>query len=428
MHPPDVASAFHGPSTAEGRWNSARVIRITHLTASGELGGAERVALECMHAARSWRASEPSLLALGDGPLLDAAASLGARAMHVEAPSEVALLGDAFSSTGATVRAMVPALQRFPGFYRRFADAVRASDPDVIHSHGIKTHVLSALMTRRAAVVWHIHDYLGTRSISSRLARVLGNRCVLAIAVSESVAHDARRVLPKSVPVIVVHNAIDAERFTPDGPVADLDALSTLPVAPPGTIRIGLPATFARWKGHEVFLAAVSRISGRNVRSYVIGDARYETRNSQWSRGELEALAGRLGLADRVGFTGAIEDMPAAYRALDIVVHASTRPEPFGLVIAEAMACGRALVAAPAGGAGELFVEGVHALASTGGDTDALASTLERLIAQPGRRAALGAAAREHAVRSFGRPRFAQELKAVLDRLASATPVLEAAR
>ena len=41
--------------------------------------------------------------------------------------------------------------------------------------------------------------------------------------------------------------------------------------------------------------------------------------------------------------------MPAAYRALDVVVHASTRPEPFGLVIAEAMACGRALVAAPDG-------------------------------------------------------------------------------
>jgi glycosyltransferase involved in cell wall biosynthesis len=341
----------------------------------------------------------------------------------VEAPSEVALLGDAFASTGATVRAMVPVLQRFPGFYRRFADAVRATAPDVIHSHGIKTHVLSGMIRPRTTVVWHIHDYLGMRSMSSRLARFMGTRCALAIAVSESVAADARTVLPESVPVVPIHNAIDVDRFVPDGPAADLDALAGLPKAPAGTIRVGLAATFARWKGHAICLEAISRIERRDVRFYVIGDAIYETRNSQWTRGELEALARDRGVAERVGFTGALDDMPAAYRALDIVVHASTRPEPFGLVIAEAMACGRAVVAAPAGGAGELFVDGVNAIAAAGADPAALANVLERLIARPERRSALGSAAREHAAQSFGRPRFAQALHAALERVAISPPV-----
>jgi len=403
-------------------------MRITHLTASGELGGAERVALECLQAVRSWPGVEASLIALSRGPVVEAAASVGAGAAAVEAPSEVALLGDAFASTGATVRAMVPALQRFPGFYRRFADAVRASEPDVIHSHGIKTHVLSGLMARRAAVVWHIHDYLGMRSMSSKLARVLGNQCALAIAVSESVAEDARRVLPTSVPVRAIHNAIDTDRFSPSGPAADLDAFSGLAAPAAGTIRIGLPATFAKWKGHETFLQSIARIKSRTVRAYVIGDALYETRNSQWSRGELVALTRDLGLSDRVGFTGAIHDMPSAYRALDIVVHASTRPEPFGLVIAEAMACGRALVASPEGGAGELFVDGVHARAASGGDPAALAKALEQLIGQPERRAALGIAAREHAARAFGRPRFEQALRTALDRVTASSPVPESVR
>ncbi|HEX6050596.1 MAG TPA: glycosyltransferase [Gemmatimonadaceae bacterium] len=403
-------------------------MRITHLTASGELGGAERVALECMHAARSWNGVEVSLVALGRGRLVDAAASVGARATSVEAPSEVALLGDAFASAGATIRAMAPALQRFPGFYRRFGEAVKVTDPDVIHSHGIKTHVLSALMPRQAPVVWHIHDYLGTRSISSRLARLLGNRCDLAIAVSESVADDARRVLPASVPVVAIHNAIDTDRFVPDGPAADLDALAGLPAAAAGTLRIGLPATFARWKGHEIFLQAISRIKAANIRAYVIGDAIYDTQNSQWTRAELESIARDLGISHRVGFTGAIDDMPAAYRALDIVVHASTRPEPFGLVIAEAMSCGRALVAAPEGGAGELFVDGVHGLAARGGDVVGLARAIDDLIARPDRRAAFGAAARDHAVRAFGRHRFSRALAATMERIPTSSIPLEAAR
>jgi glycosyltransferase involved in cell wall biosynthesis len=397
-------------------------VRITHLTASGELGGAERVALECIHAARAWPGVQSAVISLGPGPLVEAASALGARATYVEPPPEVALLGDAYASTGAAIRAMIPVVQRFPGFYRRFADAVRATQPDVIHSHGIKMHVLSGLLRRRTPVVWHIHDYLGMRSMSSRLARVIGNRCALAIAVSESVASDARTVLPASVPVMAIHNAVDVGRFVPDGPSIDLDALSGLDPAPAGTIRIGLPATFARWKGHDVFLEAISRVRAPHVRAYVIGDAIYETRNSQWTRNELQALAHRLGIPGRAGFTGAINDMPAAYRALDIVVHASTRPEPFGLVIAEAMACGRALVAAPAGGAGELFVDGVNAIAAPGGDPEALAQALERLVAEPARRLALGRAAREHAVRAFGRPRFAQALKDALAHVEEGAP------
>ena len=122
----------------------------------------------------------------------------------------------------------------------------------------------------------------------------------------------------------------------------------------------------------------------------------------------------RLGLEGRIGFTGLITDMPAAYRALDIVVHASTRPEPFGLVIVEAMACGRALVAMSEGGAGELFVAGRHALTARPGDADSLAATLRRLIDASEERAALGLRARAHVVETFSRERFAINLRAAV--------------
>lgn len=392
-------------------------MRITHLAPSGQIGGAERVILACIGVGDGWPGAQTSVVALGPGPFLAAAEGLGATARFVESPATFAAIGDAFASRAAVLRAVMRAVWSFPGFFRRFSRTVDALLPQVVHSHGIKTHVLGALLPHRAPVVWHLHDYLGLRSVSARLLRLLAHRCDLVIAVSDSVARDARRQLPAGLPVAVVHNPVDCDVFRPDGAVLDLDALAGLPPAPPGTIRIGLPALFARWKGHETFLRAVARLGRADVRAYVIGGAVYSTRNSQWSEGELRALVASLGLDGRVGFTGLVEDMPAAYRALDIVVHASTRPEPFGLVIAEAMACGRAVIAVAEGGAAELFTDREHAVAVRADDPDALTAALAALATDPEARLALGARARTHVVASFGRARFAATLHQALGRM-----------
>ena len=97
-------------------------------------------------------------------------------------------------------------------------------------------------------------------------------------------------------------------------------------------------------------------------------------------------------------------------RALDVVVHASTQPEPFGLVIAEAMACGRAVIASAAGGAGEIVTPGHDALAVAPGDVDGLADAVRRLVQDPVLRESLSRAARESAVVRFDRARLAAEV------------------
>ena len=97
----------------------------------------------------------------------------------------------------------------------------------------------------------------------------------------------------------------------------------------------------------------------------------------------------RCGLGDTVGFTGKVDDVSAVLRALDIAVHASTEPEPFGLVIAEAMACGRPVVVSRAGGAAEIAQGG--AVFHEPGNSAELAERLRELAGDPARRAALGA-------------------------------------
>src|SRR5688572_8527912 len=188
------------PVTAPGE-----AMRVTHLTPSGELRGAESVPLASIRAGDGSHRTESSVIALGSGPFLAAAEALGARVCVVEAPAALARVGDSFASARTVLRALLSGAGAFPTFFRRFSSAVTGLAPQVIHSHGIKTHVLAAILPRRAATVWHLHDYLSMRSVSARLLRLLASRCDLAIAVSESVAQDARRCLPPGLPVVVVH-------------------------------------------------------------------------------------------------------------------------------------------------------------------------------------------------------------------------------
>jgi glycosyltransferase involved in cell wall biosynthesis len=179
-------------------------------------------------------------------------------------------------------------------------------------------------------------------------------------------------------------------------------------------IRVGLLATLARWKGHEVFLRALSQIPADvPVRGYIIGGALYQTDGSQYSLTELKTLAKQLGVADRVGFTGFVDQPAATMRSLDIVVHASTQPEPFGLVIVEAMACARAVIVSDAGGAAELIEAGTNALVHTPGDVKQLADRIKQLATNPELRQRLGAAGRVTAETRFDRTRLARELVAI---------------
>jgi glycosyltransferase involved in cell wall biosynthesis len=219
------------------------------------------------------------------------------------------------------------------------------------------------------------------------------------------------------LPLSVIHDAIDTDVFCPVGPVSDLDALAQSDPAPTGTVRIGLIATYARWKGHDVFLQAArlvkARLSIPAIQFYVIGGPIYDTAGSEYSQEELHELAARLSSESCVRFVPFQERIEEVYRALDIVVHASTRREPFGRTIAEAMATGRAVVASKKSGAAELCVDAVDAVCIAIGNTDALADALCTLITDGPRRRGLGAAARSAAVDRFSRARLAKQVLTV---------------
>lgn len=390
-------------------------MRIAYLSASGQLGGAETCLLDMLASLRAAVPEWPLLLvAAADGPLVSRAQALGVSVTVLPFPPAVARLGETgLAQDGGPARFAARvglAVGPIAGYTSALRAALAPFRPDIVHANGLKMHLLGAYAAD-APVVWHVHDYLGTRRVSQRLLRWNAGRCAAVIANSDSVAADVHAALGSAVEVTRMYNAVDLARFAPTGDALDLDRLTGQPSAAPGTVRVALVATFARWKGHETFLSAIAAVPATvPLRAYIVGGPVYQTDHSQYALDELRASADRLGIADRVGFTGVVDRVDAAMRALDIVVHASTTREPFGLVIAEAMACGRAIIVSRAGGAAELVTPGVDALTHEPGDATALAAAIRELTTDPLRRSTLGRAARRTAEARFDRARLAREL------------------
>jgi len=401
-------------------------MRIVFVNPVAQVGGAEMILLDLMAAlADAIPGVDRHLIVAGEGPLIDLARGIGVQVHARPMPDRLAGLGDSALKGRGKVGAILglaargaPAGLAGLRYARGLGRLIREIGPDLIHSNGIKSHLLLRLSGLRGIpVVWHLHDFYGTRPVMARALRWSSRGAAGAIAISEAVGRDGRRVLDP-LPVQVVYNAVDVEQFTPGpGDGARLDALANLPPAAPGAHRVGLIATYARWKGQDLFLDAAARIArDRPVRFYVIGSPIYQTKGSQWSEAELRELAGSLGLGACVGFIPFQRDTAAVYRALDVVVHASTQPEPFGRTIVEAMACGRPVVVSAAGGAAELFQDGRDAVGFPPGDAPALAAAILGLVEDPGRRERIGRAARATAVERFARPRLGVEVAAAYER------------
>jgi glycosyltransferase involved in cell wall biosynthesis len=395
-------------------------MRVVYLNPIAQLGGAERSLIDFWAALKPFIGHFDFHLVCGEnGPLVTEAERHGVTCHVLAPPTALSRHGDsgAAMSGGSTLAAATriaalswPAL----GYAKRLRRLLCSLQPALLHSNGLRYHLLTPF-ARPAGVpcIWHIRDFITQRPLACRLLRVARRAANVAVANSHATAADARLVLLR-VPVQTIYDAIDVDLFTP-GPAspARLDHIAGLETAAPSTVRIGLVATYARWKGHDLFLQAAARLAREALpvplRFYIVGGPIYQTQGSQFSLVELRQMAANLGCPP-IGFVP-FQDPPVdIYRSLDVVVHASTRPEPFGRVIAEAMACGRAVVASLAGGVPEVIRSGIDALGFEPNDVTGLARAIVRLAGDPQLRQALGAQAHAAASRfsplSTGRPLF----------------------
>jgi glycosyltransferase involved in cell wall biosynthesis len=277
---------------------------------------------------------------------------------------------------------------------------------DVIYANSQKAFVLAALATlfARRPLVWHLHDIIDGAhfgAMQRRLQVALANRLAARVIVpSEAAAaafigaggrRDLVEVVPNGVTVAPDTSARDAirkELGLPDAPLA------------------GVFSRLAPWKGQHVLLQAIAKLPG--VHGVIVGDALFG--ESDYAA-RLRALAAELGIAERVHFLGHRSDVPKVMHAVDVMVHPSVDPEPFGRTLVEAMLARVPVIATDTGAASDILEGGKAGTLVRPNDADAIAAAIARVLADPAMGSQLDYAARR-ATTHYG---VAQMLSSVSD-------------
>ncbi|MFN3599995.1 MAG: glycosyltransferase [Dietzia sp.] len=310
------------------------------------------------------------------------------------APMEVAAPGvlDQYESAGLAVHSLGIRHLRQPGAIPRLARYVRVHEYDVVHAHlamAITLAVPAARLTRRP-VVASFHTlaprYEGRARLRERLA-------VLAASRSDAVLFASRASLDTYADLHysgaapgnwqVVHNGIDVTGFRPGA--ADVDVRRELTGGRDGFLAV-LPAAFRKQKGIPHAISAWKRVvTGRpDAVLALVGGGDEEP--------VLRAAVHELGLEESVVFAGVRTDMPAVYRAADVVLLPSL-VENLPTVLIEAGAVGRPVVATTVGGIPEIVLDGATGLLCPPADPGAMAERILILAGDPELRADLGSAA-----------------------------------
>jgi glycosyltransferase involved in cell wall biosynthesis len=214
--------------------------------------------------------------------------------------------------------------------------------------------------------------------------------------------------------LVVIPRGVDLDRFDPAHISGErVDSLRKAWGVGGGDVVILLPGRITRWKGQLVLIEALAKIlrsGGRSFRAVLAGDA--QGRDTYLT--EVKRCIESNGLADVVAIAGHVEDMPAAFRAADIVVSASTDPEAFGRVAAEASAMERPVIATHHGGARETIVPGVSGLLVPPADPAALGAAVQQLLESGSEaRMVMGARGGEHIAKNFSLARMAADTLAL---------------
>ena len=290
----------------------------------------------------------------------------------------------------------------------------RKSGIQVIHTSDKKRSLLLTLFLHRLTGIpylYHIHnnyiDYPANRMALAHAAIIIAN--------SGEMRRDFIDWLSASMERIrLVYNGMDTQQYNPEVPSALRAELG----AAPDDVLIGISSRLAPDKGQDAFLRAAARVIGQEsrVRFVIIGDDSIFSDNIGYVP-MLRQMANQSGLADRVVFLGFRQDMPNVYSGLDILVNAAWR-EAFGLVVVEAMACGKVVVGTQAGGIPEIITHGQDGFLFPVNDDLALAEILLKLIRNPGLRRKIGEAARKTVLERFTIETQVKALEQVLTEIA----------
>jgi glycosyltransferase involved in cell wall biosynthesis len=358
---------------------------------------------------------EPQLLASADGPLVRAVREQG---VPVTCRPSWRLAGVQELAGGRLVR-----YARFAAMLARHALVtipaawwwLRRERVGLVHANNELLTSLPLLAAARLAGCRTVCHLQGWRPLT-RLERAAAGCVDVFICVSHVGAAYHQRQLGGRAVVPILHAVSLNVQADPERMAAKRRDLRRELGIPDDAILAALVGRVIPWKGQEVFVRALGRAAGRapSVRGLIVG---HDPSEGQTFTARLREVAREAGATDRLQFVAWQSDVWAVYAAADVVVHASTQPEPFGLVITEAMGAGRPVIATRAGGVVDIVQHEQTGLLVAPGSDEEMAEAIVRLAGDRALAARLGQAAQRRVREAFSMPRNAEEVAAVYERV-----------
>lgn len=384
--------------SAPGSRSRLKVVYVDHVA---RLSGGEIALLRLLPALSEF--VEAHVILAEDGPLADRLRSAGITVEVLEMdPALKDLRKGAVHTRGLHPRNALLLISYILRLRRRLIEL----RPALIHTNSLKSAIYGGFAGRlaRIPVVWHMRDRIARDYLPGPAVSAIR---VLSVLLPTAIVGNSRstlQTLPRFRRSRVIYGAVVHDVIPGVQAVAQRDS---------GVLRIGMVGRLAEWKGQHVFLKAFAKGCPPNSEAWIIGAPLFGEDDYV---ARLKDLTTELDLTDRVIWRGFRENIPQELGMIDILVHASITPEPFGQVVVEGMAAGLPVIASDAGGPGEVISDEIDGLLVSPGDDKALSIALQRLSEDPQLRSRLGDMA-VLSSRRFRPETAAEELRALYESL-----------
>lgn len=249
----------------------------------------------------------------------------------------------------------------------RLAHLCQKRRVDVLHANNYAMEPLWAARLLGISIVSHLHGFLYVPMERSRRKSIRHIKAFISI--SRAVTESAVRAGIDRAQIHEIPNFVERVPEASPPPM-------------PADLAVGIFGRVTHWKGQKEFLRAMMRVLPLfpGLRVYIVGnasdsDCRYFD--------ECREIAQSSPFAGQIEFTGVVTDVATYYRKCTVVVHASIDPEPFGMVLIEAMAEARPVVASALGAPPEIIQDGVEGYLVDPTDSENMAARIITLLADP---------------------------------------------
>jgi glycosyltransferase involved in cell wall biosynthesis len=382
-------------------------LKILFYNHTGNVSGAERVLLMILKGLDR-QLFDPVVLCPTDGRLIEMASEAGAGMIPIDQ------LTARFTWR---VDYLLRYLASFVNVIRTARSIVLSEAPDIIHANSIRAGLVMSAATvgLKVPVVWHAHDILPRHPLSAavRLVACATKRNQI-LAVSRAAAAQFRGHLinrsNQRVPVKVIHNAVDVERFQPNSASRlklrrALGLTETQPV-------VGIVGHLTPNKGQLELIEAFAAMSreASNAVLLVVGEPLFNG-GADYERSLLRA-ANLLGIADRVRFLGPRDDVPALMQSFDLLV-VNSRTEACPLTVLEGLASGTPVLATAVGGTPEMIRHGENGWLVPARDQQTLIQAMLLLLGDENLRERLSRNGCREAINRFSVERYIRDIQSL---------------